>query len=122
MTATSRGCATCGRPITVTSRNPNRRYCTGRCRVAAWHERNRARRANAVAYAVPTAPDDVQAVTDNVAVPNDVVNGVARPDNAAPGAGSLTRCPSCRAPLTVLTWLLPPAAAQVTTPSPIQHG
>jgi len=37
---TEQPCATCGRPITITRRNPNRRYCSPRCRVADWHARN----------------------------------------------------------------------------------
>jgi hypothetical protein len=40
MTHTERTCATCAAPITVTTRNPNRRYCSARCRVADWHRRN----------------------------------------------------------------------------------
>ena len=32
---TTRDCVTCGTPITVTSRNPNRRFCSPRCRSAA---------------------------------------------------------------------------------------
>ncbi len=39
---TIRHCVTCGSPITVTTRNPNRRFCSPRCRVADWHARNRA--------------------------------------------------------------------------------
>jgi hypothetical protein len=30
-----------GTPITVTNRNPIRRYCSARCRVAHWHVRNK---------------------------------------------------------------------------------
>jgi endogenous inhibitor of DNA gyrase (YacG/DUF329 family) len=32
-----RSCVTCGTIITVTTRNPNRRYCSPRCRAADWH-------------------------------------------------------------------------------------
>jgi endogenous inhibitor of DNA gyrase (YacG/DUF329 family) len=59
MTSATQGCATCGQPITVTSRNPNRRYCTARCRVADWHRRNRTRHANPVPNAVPALANDV---------------------------------------------------------------
>jgi DNA replication protein DnaC len=48
-TMTTRDCAHCGVPITVTTRNPNRRYCSRRCRVVDWHVRT-------AATALPTAP------------------------------------------------------------------
>lgn len=115
---TTRGCATCGRSITVTSRNPNRRYCTARCRVADWRRRNRTRRPNPVPNAVAAVASDVPGLN---AVPA-AANGVPRPGNADLASGSPARCPRCQTPLTVLTWLLPPAAAQVTTPTPPQHG
>ena len=35
-----RDCVTCGTPITVTTRKPNRRYCSPRCRAADWHARH----------------------------------------------------------------------------------
>ena len=35
-----RDCVTCGTPITVTTCNPNRRYCSPRCRAADWHARH----------------------------------------------------------------------------------
>ena len=38
---TTRTCVACGSPITVTTRNPNRRFCSPRCRAADWHARNR---------------------------------------------------------------------------------
>lgn len=61
----TRGCQHCGQSITVTGRNPNRRYCTDRCRVADWHARND-RRLD-VSNAVPR--DDVRN-----GVPNGVLN------------------------------------------------
>lgn len=115
---TTRGCITCGQSITVTSRNPNRRYCTPRCRVADWHRRNRTRRPNPVTNAVADVANDVPGTN---AVP-DPANAVPRPRTADLASGSTARCPRCQTPLTVLTWLLPPAAAQVTTPNPPQHG
>jgi endogenous inhibitor of DNA gyrase (YacG/DUF329 family) len=41
-----RFCAHCGIPITVSTRNPDRRYCSPRCRTADWHARNRTTRSN----------------------------------------------------------------------------
>lgn len=121
MTGTrTRGCATCGTPITVTSRNPNRRYCTARCRVADWHRRTRAHPDdNATTDA---APNDVHAVPGDVHAPADDVPGAngVRQAGAGPGTSSLTHCPRCQTPITVLTWLLPPTAAHVTTPT--GHG
>lgn len=111
-TTSTRDCATCGRPIAVTARNPNRRYCTGRCRVADWHRRNRTDPANAVPNAVHAIANGVPAIANGVPT----ANGVPRPDTGAPGNGNPTRCPHCQAPITVLTWLLPPTAAHVTIP------
>jgi endogenous inhibitor of DNA gyrase (YacG/DUF329 family) len=37
MTTTERPCITCGQSITITTRNPTRRFCSPRCRVADWH-------------------------------------------------------------------------------------
>jgi len=108
MTGATRACVTCATPITVTTRNPNRRFCSPRCRVADWHARNdRPRRPD------NDVPNDV---------PNDVTNDVPPSGNAAPSSGSLTRCPRCQTPLTVLTWLLPPAAAHVAIPPAPRHG
>lgn len=122
MTGTTRACVTCATPITVTSRNPNRRFCSPRCRVADWHARNARRRRDDV-------PDDVR---DPDVVPddaNDVPNVVPydvpadpKPSSTGPASGSVTRCPRCQTSLTVLTWLLPPAAAHVAIPETPRHG
>jgi hypothetical protein len=114
MTGTTRACVTCATPITVTSRNPNRRFCSPRCRVADWHARNDRPRRDGVPDDVPNrvrnvVPDDVPAVPNDVPV-------------RTPTSGSLTRCPRCQMQLTVLTWLLPPAAAQVAIPEAPRHG
>lgn len=138
MTATTRACLTCATPITVTTRNPNRRFCSPRCRVADWHARNDPPRrpdndvpndvpnvvTNDVTNNVNDVPNDVpnivtNDVTNNV---NDVPNDVPPSGNAAPSSGSVTRCPRCQTPLTVLTWLLPPAAAHVAIPPAPRHG
>ena len=67
-------CVTCGSPITVTTRNPNRRFCSPRCRVADWHAHHRrnvvANDANDVADAVRTRSDVPNAVPAATASPN----------------------------------------------------
>lgn len=63
MTSATHGCAACGRPITVTSRNPNRRDCTARCRLADWHRRNRTRHPNAVPAAMSISTIDSIEIT-----------------------------------------------------------
>jgi hypothetical protein len=114
MASTTRACVTCATPITITSRNPNRRFCSPRCRVADWHARNdRPRRhgdPNGVPNEVPNLVPD-----DTPVVPNDV-------PALTTASGSLTCCPRCQTQLTVLTWLLPPAAAQVAIPEAPRHG
>jgi endogenous inhibitor of DNA gyrase (YacG/DUF329 family) len=105
-----RACAACGQPITVTTRNPNRRYCSPRCRVADWHARNdRVRSVHAVR-------NDVNAVTPvgNVVPPE--TNAVAPAPNAVPTANGVQRCPHCHGELAVIAVVVPPAAAHIRTP------
>lgn len=110
-------CVTCADPITVTTRNPNRRFCSRRCRVADWHAHNRTSgRSNAVANDVTRRDDVVNDVTIDVDDVHHVDDAVAPPK-------AVTRCPHCQREVTVLTWLLPPAAAHVTTTPPVlDHG
>ncbi|MBO0841039.1 MAG: hypothetical protein J2O49_09495 [Sciscionella sp.] len=100
-------CAHCGRPITITSRNPNRRYCSPRCRVADWHTRND--RSHLV------LPDEDDVAND---VPNEVPNDVPN-QNAVPAANGVQHCPHCREPLAVISVLVPAAAAHIPTPEVI---
>jgi endogenous inhibitor of DNA gyrase (YacG/DUF329 family) len=123
MTNPTRSCATCTKPITVTSRNPNRRYCSPRCRVADWHRRHdRTHLHNAVPNDVTRHPN---VVPD--AVPHHDANAVPTPTttfattaNAVPGgtntANGEQRCPHCRQPIAVIAILVPPTAAHVRTP------
>jgi endogenous inhibitor of DNA gyrase (YacG/DUF329 family) len=99
----ARCCATCRRIIAVPANNPNKRYCSPRCRVADWHHRHD-RPAGA-------ATDDEQREPAANAVGNDVpMNDVP---GAAPGA---SRCPHCGQPVAVVSLLVPPAAAHVRIP------
>jgi endogenous inhibitor of DNA gyrase (YacG/DUF329 family) len=95
---TNANCLTCGIPITVTTRNPNRRYCSQRCRSADWHARNRGSR-NRVA--------------------NDVTNAVHDVADAVPAANGVARCPHCRHELAVIAVVIPADAAHVQTPEVI---
>jgi hypothetical protein len=102
---TTRDCAHCGTSIIVTTRNPNRRYCSRRCRVADWHLRNRRTR-NAVANDVGDA------------VPNGVA--VTQPfDNAVTAANGVARCPHCQHELAVIAVVIPAGAAHIQTPEVI---
>ena len=92
---TSSTCVTCGSPITVTTRNPNRRFCSPRCRVADWHAHHRR---NVVADAVRARSD----------VPN-----------AVPAANGATKCPPCRRDLAVIAVVIPADTAHVSTPEVI---
>jgi hypothetical protein len=110
LTTTERSCFTCGQPIKVTSRNPNRRFCSPRCRVADWHFRND-RPGTAVPNAVPTARD----------VPNDIppqVNAVPT-TNGVPAANGVQRCPNCHHELAVIAVVVPAKAAHIRTPEVI---
>jgi endogenous inhibitor of DNA gyrase (YacG/DUF329 family) len=93
---TTRDCVTCGTTITVTTRNPNRRFCSPRCRSADWHTHNRSNEvANDIANTVRTRTD----------VPN-----------AVPAANGVTKCPHCRHDLAVIAAVIPADAAHVPTP------
>jgi hypothetical protein len=102
---TTRDCVTCGTAITVTTRNPNRRYCSARCRSADWHARNRGT-TNGVAN------DVVNDVADVVHTRNDLSDAVR-------AANGNTRCPHCRCELAVIAVVIPADAAHVQTPEVI---
>lgn len=99
-------CVHCRQPITVTSRNPNRRFCSPRCRVADWHVRQR--QTSVTEPATDTVARDVVNDVTNL-VPDDVMNGVA-------AANGVQRCPHCRQPIAVISVLVPEAAAHIATP------
>jgi endogenous inhibitor of DNA gyrase (YacG/DUF329 family) len=103
----TRDCANCRAPITVTTRNPNRRYCSPRCRVAQWHARNDRNHhtCNGVANDVPHGVPNV------VTTPNPF-------NNAVPAANGIARCPHCQHELAVIAVVIP-AAAHVETPEVI---
>ena len=99
---TTRTCVTCGSPITVTTRNPNRRFCSPRCRAADWHARNRS--------------------NDVVNGANDVADAVRTPTPYPTPFGPPTaspQCPHCRHELAVIAVVIPADAAHVQTPEVI---
>jgi endogenous inhibitor of DNA gyrase (YacG/DUF329 family) len=115
MTTSGRTCITCTAPISVTRRNPNKRYCSPRCRVADWHRR----------HDRPHPDDNVPTSSNDV--PDDVPNVVPQPpttftpaQNAVPDGGNAAngdqRCPHCRQPIAIIAVLVPPTAAHVRTP------
>ena len=85
---TTANCLGCGTTITVTTRNPNRRYCSPRCRKAVWQARHRTnhRIGDDVANGVTHDVDDVlDVVHPRNGLPHAVAaaNGVARCHTAA---------------------------------------
>ena len=100
-----RTCATCGTAITVTTRNPNRRYCSPRCRAADWHARNRSTGGDASLTAPTTF---VTAFNPATTVPD-----------AVQAANGVTQCPHCRQELAIIAVVIPADAAHVQTPEVI---
>jgi endogenous inhibitor of DNA gyrase (YacG/DUF329 family) len=120
---TTGACATCGAPITVTNRNPNKRYCSPRCRVADWHHHHD--RPQPTASTVDNRSNDVPDAVPN-RMPHhhvpDAVPAPTTPTNDVPGgyvANGDQRCPHCRAPIAIIAILVPPTAAHVRTPEVI---
>lgn len=94
---TTANCLGCGTTITVTTRNPNRRYCSPRCRKAAWQAHRRANH---------RVGDDVDDVVDVVHPRNGL-------PHAVPAANGVARCPHCRQELAVVAVVIPADAAHV---------
>lgn len=121
MTTTDQICATCATAITVTNRNPTKRYCSPRCRVADWHRHHDRPTPSTMEKNGRGPRNDVHNV--------DLESGDAVPDagtaftnstNAVPyganAANGEQRCPHCRAAIAVVAILVPPTAAHVRTP------
>lgn len=121
---TQRSCPACGQQVTVTRRNPNRRFCSPRCRAA--HHRTLAT-SNDVANVVPGTTHATNDVTHDAltrsngadAVLDGVTNAVPQAvasEHAVPAANGVQRCPHCRAELAVITVVVPAGAAHIRTP------
>ena len=99
---TTSTCVNCSSPITVTTRNPNRRFCSPRCRAADWHTHHRSNAVANDATDVANGTNDVQPHTE---VPN-----------AVPASNGVTKCPHCRHDLAVIAVVIPADAAHVPIP------
>jgi endogenous inhibitor of DNA gyrase (YacG/DUF329 family) len=107
-TATQRTCDQCATPIQVTRRNPNRRFCSARCRRAA--HRQRTAPSPAIHNAITAQDVDPNAGPTSDAVPNGV-----------PAVNGVQRCPHCRHELAVLAVIIPAKAAHVRLPEVTPH-
>ena len=108
-------CPVCGQPFTSTPRQrPRRRYCSERCRKAAWRRRHPGRRRPRPDAVAPTVarPDAVPRPDDDF----DALDVVDVVDTVAARAEPAARCPHCARPVAVITLLVAPAAAQVPIP------
>jgi len=101
-TAQRRACPRCGSAFTWTTSAPRQKFCGNRCRSA--YNRDPAR------YAAGPIPP-------RATMPG---NGTGTTGGTMPcdGTTAIRPCPHCGKPVTAITWLVPPAAATVTTPLP----
>jgi endogenous inhibitor of DNA gyrase (YacG/DUF329 family) len=107
-------CPTCGTPVTVTTRNPNRRYCSPRCKALGWRRRANGLPENGERTPTNAVANPVANGTDGVAKGANPVNAVANGDSTR----AVQTCPHCRQPISLITLIVPPAAAFVTVPDP----
>lgn len=82
----------CGTVFTVPARNPHRRFCSPRCRAAAWRTRH-----------------------DSSNEAGDATNAVT-PANGVPATNGVQRCPHCHHQLAVISVVVPTTATHVRTP------
>lgn len=123
-----RTCPTCGKPVTVTTRNPNRRYCSPPCKALGWRRRAKGLPENGdrttpngvTNYVTESAPNAIANGANGANALNAVANGANGADAVAnrAGASTVAPCPHCHRPISLLTLLVPPAAAHVTPPPP----
>jgi len=115
VTAGQRPCQSCGTIFTWTPASPRQRYCSIRCRQAWWAARRRQATAAlnhggiALPAAQPRAGGPCATALDG--------RGVDVRSHDGPGTLAATpACPHCKQPVAIVAWLVPPAAATVTTP------
>jgi endogenous inhibitor of DNA gyrase (YacG/DUF329 family) len=109
-------CAVCGQGFASEHYQiPRRRYCSERCRKAAWRRRHPGRRRPRPDAVAPTVarPD---AVPRTVPCPDDDFDALDVVDTVTARAEPAARCPHCARPVAVITLLVAPAAAQVPIP------
>jgi len=102
-------CPVCGQTFTSQHYQPRRRYCSERCRKAAWRRRHPGRRRRRPDTVPPPGAARPDTVSPALARPDGVLDAVAAREPAA-------RCPHCARPVAVITLLVAPAAAQVPIP------
>lgn len=107
-TAQRRACPRCGQAFTWTTSAPRQKFCGNNCRSA--YNRDPARYAAGPIPPGGTVPGKGTVTT----------GGTATTDGTMPGDGitAVRPCPHCGKPVTAITWIVPPAAATVTTPLP----
>ena len=111
-------CAVCGQGFASEHYQiPRRRYCSERCRKAAWRRRHPGRRRPRPDAVAPTvARPDAVPRPDNDFDALDALDVVDVVDTVAARAEPAARCPHCARPVAVITLLVAPAAAQVPIP------
>ena len=100
--AEQRTCPTCGAPFTWTPAAPRQRFCSTPCR-QRWWDRSRRRRSR--------PPGDDPHGHDPRRSRADDPHG-----HDAGTLAAIPSCPHCKQPVAIVAWLVPPAAASVTTP------
>jgi endogenous inhibitor of DNA gyrase (YacG/DUF329 family) len=104
--STGRPCPVCGTTWQPDPRHPNRRYCSPRCKAIGWRRRTTGQ------------PEHVTPSKTHQANGANATHGTA--GAVANGAGIATSapCPHCHRPISLITLLVPPAAAHVIAPTP----
>ena len=100
--AQQRACPACGTEFTWTPAAPRQRFCSTPCR-QRWWDRNRRQRRRRHGDD-PHGHDPRRPQDDDPRGHDD------------PAIAAVPACPHCRKPVAIVAWLVPPAAASVTTP------
>lgn len=109
MTTEQRACPACGTEFTWTSAAPRQRFCSTRCKHRWWCARRRQATAALARDETPASGDPRATTRDD--------RGDAARHHADPGiVAAVPACPHCGKPVAIVAWLVPPAAATVTTP------
>lgn len=109
MTAEQRQCPACGTEFTWTSAAPRQRFCSTRCKHRWWCARRRQ------AIAALSGNDTAAPVRSDPRATAHDHRGVG-PRADAGTVAAVPACPHCGKPVAIVAWLVPPAAANVTTP------
>jgi endogenous inhibitor of DNA gyrase (YacG/DUF329 family) len=117
-----RTCPACGTTFTWTPAAPRQKFCSTRCRQRWWDRASRRQRRERQDDYQRSRQDGTRQPDDQHGRPDDQHG---RPDDQH-GRGDDPRrdgppaataaCPHCRKPVTIVAWLVPPAAASVPAP------